>query len=328
MAYIMFKRIFNGEQVRQAIQLYERCRSFRKVAYQLKISKSTIHRWWSRFHYNAIYPKICKHRKRSRRSKYPNLQSEIMNIVNAHHDLTYFSLTSIQHELNIRYQQVPSISTIHRMLNKSKVSRRRFTNTKVCPKNEQAIQENMVKFKDTIDKLSDDEIVCLDETGFCNIGNSVYGYFPKGKQPIMHNVPKRLRMSLMMAIGNNKIVNYRLQKDAFNTNYFIEYLETLLPCLDDKVKVILMDNVAFHKSKRVKELLHSYRIAPLFIPPYSPRCNPIEEVFSEMKRTFRTSKENTFQKNLMKTITNIQEYKSIQKHYNHTRQYVQSCQGL
>jgi transposase len=195
----------------------------------------------------------------------------------------------------------------------------------VCPKNKESIRESLIQFRDTLDQLSDDEIVCLDETGFCNIGNAVYGYFPKGKQPMMHNVPQRLKMSLMMTIGNETVINYKLQKEPYNTNYFVEYLQTLLPSLDPRVKVILMDNVAFHKSKRVKDLIEAHNITPLFIPPYSPRCNPIEEVFSEMKRAFRTSQKNGFKEKLMDSIYKIHSYKAIQKHYNHTRQYAQSA---
>ena len=122
------------------------------------------------------------------------------------------SLQSIQHELKGKYKHTPSISMIHRTLNKSKVSCRRFTNTKVCPKSKESLLENIIEFKNTIDQLSDDEMVCLDETGFCNIGNSVYGYFPKGKQPIMHFVPKRLKMSLMMAIGHDHVINYKITR--------------------------------------------------------------------------------------------------------------------
>ena len=69
---------------------------------------------------------------------------------------------------------------------------------------------------------------------------------------MMHNVPQRLKMSLMMTIGNETVINYKLQKEPFNTNYFVEYLQTLLPSLDPRVKIILMDNVAFHKSKKSK----------------------------------------------------------------------------
>ena len=48
-----------------------------------------------------------------------------------------------------------------------------------------------------------------------------------------------------------------------------------------------MDNVSFHKSKRIIELVKSTNNKLLFIPPYSPDFNPIEEVFSEMKAYIR-----------------------------------------
>ena len=48
-----------------------------------------------------------------------------------------------------------------------------------------------------------------------------------------------------------------------------------------------MDNVSFHKSKRIKELIEGSNNKILFIPPYSPDFNPIEEVFSEMKAFIR-----------------------------------------
>lgn len=48
-----------------------------------------------------------------------------------------------------------------------------------------------------------------------------------------------------------------------------------------------MDNVAFHKSKRILELVTKSRNTILFIPPYSPDFNPIEEVFSKMKAYIR-----------------------------------------
>ena len=44
-----------------------------------------------------------------------------------------------------------------------------------------------------------------------------------------------------------------------------------------------MDNVSFHKSKRIKDLIEGSNNKILFIPPYSPDFNPIEEVFSELK---------------------------------------------
>ena len=44
-----------------------------------------------------------------------------------------------------------------------------------------------------------------------------------------------------------------------------------------------MDNVAFHKSHKIRDLIEGSGNHILFIPPYSPDFNPIEEVFSKLK---------------------------------------------
>ncbi len=43
-----------------------------------------------------------------------------------------------------------------------------------------------------------------------------------------------------------------------------------------------MDNVRFHKTKEVTEYIINNN-SVLYIPPYSPQFNPIEEVFSQLK---------------------------------------------
>ncbi len=45
----MFTKQYNGNDIRKAIFLYSKLRSFRKEAQQLEIGKSSIHRWYSRF---------------------------------------------------------------------------------------------------------------------------------------------------------------------------------------------------------------------------------------------------------------------------------------
>jgi transposase len=49
-----------------------------------------------------------------------------------------------------------------------------------------------------------------------------------------------------------------------------------------------MDNIAFHKTKKVRDLVGSRGWQILFTPPYSPWFNPIENVFSVAKNAFRS----------------------------------------
>ena len=70
---------------------------------------------------------------------------------------------------------------------------------------------------------------------------------------------------------------------SFNTERFLDFLNTLDTKKDD---VVLMDNVRFHHSKVVAELLKQKNLDVLFVPPYSPWFNPIELCFSIVKREY------------------------------------------
>jgi len=47
---------------------------------------------------------------------------------------------------------------------------------------------------------------------------------------------------------------------------------------------VIMDNAAFHKSQKTKELIESVGCKLIFLPPYSPDLNPIEKFWANMKR--------------------------------------------
>jgi transposase len=48
-----------------------------------------------------------------------------------------------------------------------------------------------------------------------------------------------------------------------------------------------MDNLSAHKGERVKELIEGQGCELLYLPPYSPDLNPIEEAFSKIKSLIR-----------------------------------------
>ena len=49
-----------------------------------------------------------------------------------------------------------------------------------------------------------------------------------------------------------------------------------------------MDNLSAHKGERIRKLIEDRRCELLYLPPYSPDLNPIEEAFSKVKRLPRT----------------------------------------
>ena len=48
-----------------------------------------------------------------------------------------------------------------------------------------------------------------------------------------------------------------------------------------------MDNLSAHKGSRVRELIEAKGCELLYLPPYSPDLNPIEEAFSKIKALLR-----------------------------------------
>jgi hypothetical protein len=49
------------------------------------------------------------------------------------------------------------------------------------------------------------------------------------------------------------------------------------------VQVVVMDNLEAHNGERVRKLIQGRSCEVLYLPPYSPELNPIEEAFSKVK---------------------------------------------
>ena len=57
--------------------------------------------------------------------------------------------------------------------------------------------------------------------------------------------------------------------------------------------IVVIDNLGSHKGSRVRKLLRAAGIKLFFLPPYSPDLNPIEQMFSKLKRLLRNANERT-----------------------------------
>ena len=52
-------------------------------------------------------------------------------------------------------------------------------------------------------------------------------------------------------------------------------------------QVVVMDNLGAHRPKRVRELIEARGCELIYLPPYSPDLNPIEEALSKIKHLLR-----------------------------------------
>jgi transposase len=179
---------------------------------------------------------------------------------------------------------------------------------------------NRKEMKQKFKKINKDDLICIDESGITRHLYADRGWCKINKQLVSHisrkDIPKNY--SLIMAISNKKVLKYELYKQqAINTDLYYLFLEDLLKNI--KNKYILMDNVSFHKSKRILELITKTNNKILFIPPYSPDFNPIEEVFAEMKAFIRRHiNPITINKDIYELLKKFSKMKiNLEEYYRH-----------
>ena len=74
---------------------------------------------------------------------------------------------------------------------------------------------------------------------------------------------------------------------------FLAYLEHVLCPQLKPGQIVVMDNLAAHKVAGVQELIGAAGASLLYLPPYSPDFNPIEQCWAQFKQRLRTLKART-----------------------------------
>jgi transposase len=80
-----------------------------------------------------------------------------------------------------------------------------------------------------------------------------------------------------------------------NRAIFDSYIETQLAPTLAKGDVVILDNLAVHKSAKAAAILKEKGAWFLFLPAYSPDLNPIEQAFSKLKAHLRKAEARTFE---------------------------------
>ena len=78
-----------------------------------------------------------------------------------------------------------------------------------------------------------------------------------------------------------------------NRAAFTACVEQLLVPQLEPGDVVVMDNLSSHKGEEVRRLIHAAGAELLFLPPYSPDFNPIENAFARLKAHLRKAAERT-----------------------------------
>jgi len=116
-----------------------------------------------------------------------------------------------------------------------------------------------------------------------------YGWAMAGRKPVKVGFYLRgKKYSSVAAMCSDGLLTYQACRGAFNAVSFTSFIETfVLPEMyqyPGPKSVIVLDNCNIHSVVALRRIAKTYHVKFLFLPPYSPKFNPIELVFSKVKK--------------------------------------------
>ena len=136
------------------------------------------------------------------------------------------------------------------------------------------------------------QLVFIDESGCDKLtGVRKTGWAPRGIAPIqVANFHRGKRYQILPAYTQDGVMLHRVFQGTTDSGVFEAFVEQLLPLCGRWPKprsVLVMDNATIHHSARVKRMCQEAGVLLVYLPPYSPDLNPIEEFFAELKAFIR-----------------------------------------
>jgi transposase len=149
----------------------------------------------------------------------------------------------------------------------------------------EADEEKRNKYIRTIKDIDSSRLVYIDESGIEMSICKDRGWSKKGEPLKAQKSGKYYeRTNIIAGLVDNKSIAPMVFNGSCNTNLFNDWVEHFLIKELKVGQVVVMDNAAFHKSTKTKELIESVGCRIIFLPPYSPDLNPIEKFWANMKR--------------------------------------------
>jgi transposase len=131
-------------------------------------------------------------------------------------------------------------------------------------------------------------LVFVDEMGANTSLAPLYAWARRGKRA-RTNVPRNRgpNTTLLASMTHEGMGPCVAVVGSTTREVFEAYIEQVLSTALEPGQVVIMDNLSAHKGNKVRELIEARDCELLFLPPYSPDLNPIEEAFAKVKALVR-----------------------------------------
>ena len=121
-----------------------------------------------------------------------------------------------------------------------------------------------------------------------------HGWWPRGI-PLKAQVPHGhwRTMTFLAALRHDRIAAPCVIDGPINGESFRAYVEQLLVPTLQPGDIVVMDNLGSHKGPAIRRAIRAAGARLVFLPPYSPDLNPIEQVFAKLKILLRKAEERS-----------------------------------
>jgi transposase len=136
--------------------------------------------------------------------------------------------------------------------------------------------------------------VFLDETAVTTAMTRLYGWGPRSER-LVDAVPYGHWHTTTFVAGLRRdgvIAPYVLD-GAMTGELFRAYVDQMLAPSLRPGDVVVLDNLPVHKVAGVREAIRAVGASLLYLPPYSPDLNPIEQFFAKLKALLRKAAART-----------------------------------
>lgn len=143
-------------------------------------------------------------------------------------------------------------------------------------------------------ELSSERLVFIDETGTSTNMARQRGRAPRGER-LIGKVPHGHWKTTTFVAGlrSTALTAPGVIDGPMNGNGFLAYVEQVLAPSLTPGDIVVMDNLAAHKVPGIREAIEAVGARLLYLPPYSPDLNPIEQLFAKLKALLRKAGERS-----------------------------------
>ena len=134
----------------------------------------------------------------------------------------------------------------------------------------------------------------IDETGASTKMARLYGRAPRGRR-LRVGVPHGhwKTTTFVGALRRTGMTAPMVLDGPMTGAWFLAYVQQVLAPTLRRDDVVILDNLPAHKSAAVRDAVEAAGARLLFLPPYSPDFNPIENAFAKLKALLRRAAART-----------------------------------